>query len=138
MPETGTTAVTQSGADGAPAWLPAALRPRSEDEERAQRASRLVAQLGEHARSPLIEPRFVDGSRGLALALTGLAEMRANDFAATVAEELAERLARVLESAEAQLSSVLPALTASQGARRPRGSRKGGPTPSSPGQTRDR
>jgi hypothetical protein len=118
MPETETTAVTPSGADEAPAWLPAALRPRPEDEERAQRASRLVAQLGEHGRSPLIEPRFVEGARGLALALTGLAAMHANDFAAVLAEELAERLEGVLSVAEGQGAAILPALVNAHSDRR--------------------
>jgi hypothetical protein len=95
--------------------LPAAPRSRPEEEERAQRVGRLVAQLGEHARSPLIDPRFVDGSRGLALALTGLAAMRANDFAAALAEELARRLETVLSGTEEQVAAALPALAVAQG-----------------------
>jgi len=99
-------------------WLPAALRPRGEDEARADRAARLVAQLGVHTRSPLVEPRFVEGARGLALALTGLAVMSANHFAAQLADELAARLEAVLVSAEEALAGALPAIQEADAARR--------------------
>jgi hypothetical protein len=86
------TSVAVDAAVAARDGLPAALRSRPEEEERARRAGRLTAQLGEHSRSSLIDIRFVEGARGLALALTGLAAMRANDFAAALADELARRL----------------------------------------------
>jgi hypothetical protein len=103
--------------------LPSALRPRPEDDERADRAARLVASLARYARSPLIEPRFLEGARGLALALSGLALMRANGFAVPLAVELTARLESVLRGAEAGAEAVLPALAGARGSQRPRSSR---------------
>jgi len=120
-------------ATAAPDGLPAALRPRPDEDTRAQRASDIVAKLSDHARSPLIEPRFVDGARGLALTLDGLAAMRANGFAEALADELAVRLEPVLAAAEAHVAAVLPALTDARAKRRRGGRRTVAPlTPGPP------
>jgi hypothetical protein len=130
-------------ADGPPAetlGLPAVLRARPEDDACAERAARLAARLAVYARSPLIEPRFLEGVRGLALALKGLAVMRANDFAAPAVEELSARLVEVLSAAEERGEAVMPALAGARGSRRPRTRRTeaaSGDAAAAPGPRRD-
>jgi len=121
-------------ATAAPDGLPAALRPRADEDERARRANVIITKLSDHARSPLVEPRFLDGARGLALALAGLAAMRANGFAGALADELAARLEPVLAGAEGHVAAVLPALADARAKRRRGGRRAVAPPP--PGQAR--
>jgi hypothetical protein len=123
--------ITPAGTAREAEGLPPALRPRPEDDERADRAARLVARGAGCARGPRLEPRVLEGARGLALALSGLALMRANGFAVPLAVELTARLEPVLREAEAGAEAVLPALAGARGTRRPRGSttrRAGGST----------
>src|SRR5437016_4176068 len=56
--------------DARQAALPSALRPRPDD-ELARRARAALAAIRAHARSPLVDPRFVAGLEGLAQALEG-------------------------------------------------------------------
>src|SRR5438477_6232828 len=92
--------MTTSGERTAPsATLPPPLRVRDRD-ELAHRARQAADTMSRHTRSPLVDPRFVDGLAGLAHALEGLAAMRANAFGAELAEELAGRLAPLVAQAE--------------------------------------
>ena len=128
------TSAEPNDATAVPDGLPAALRPRPDEDERARRANVIITTPSNHARSPLIEPRFVDGARGLALTLAGLAAMRANGFAGALADELAAHLEPVLAGAEAHVAAVLPALADARAKRRRGGRRTVAPSP--PGPTR--
>jgi hypothetical protein len=90
--------------------LPPPLRTSGDRDELAQRAQKAAQDMSRHARSPLVDARFVDGLAGLARALDGLAAMRANEFAPQLAEDLAARLAPLVAQAEQAIDAARPAL----------------------------